>query len=406
MNKEKRTVITGMGMVTSLGLDLDTTWQNLLEGRSGVKEISLFDTVDSETKIAAEVSRELEDVAKKRIPRRDRKRMTRTTRMSIVAAKEAVENSGIDFNSYDRTRIAVIMGVITTSYNDMERAESGSHIVVKSMPNAPSAWISMNYGLEGPNFNVSTACASSAYAIGLGHQMIKSGLADAVIVGGADSHIEAEYIRGFNQIMAMSVNNDDPKSACRPFTKSRDGFVMGEGAGVMVLESEEKAKERNATIYGEVAGYAITSEATDITAPKENGVGMTKTMVMALENAGVNYDEIDYINAHGTSTFLNDKYETLAIKRCFGERANSLGISSSKSMHGHTLGAAGAIEGIVTVLSMYNGKATPTINYNDPDPELDLDYIPNEARDMNIRAAISNSFGFGGHNASIVYKKY
>lgn len=406
MNKEKRTVITGMGMVTSLGLDLDTTWQNLLEGRSGVKEISLFDTVDSETKIAAEVSRELEDVAKKKIPRRDRKRMTRTTRMSIVAAKEAIENSGIDFDSYDRTRIAVIMGVITTSYNDMERAESGSHIVVKSMPNAPSAWISMNYGLEGPNFNVSTACASSAYAIGLGHQMIKSGLADAVIVGGADSHIEAEYIRGFNQIMAMSVNNGDPKSACRPFTKSRDGFVMGEGAGVMVLESEEKAKERNATIYGEVAGYAITSEATDITAPKENGVGMTKTMVMALENAGVNYDEIDYINAHGTSTFLNDKYETLAIKRCFGERANSLGISSSKSMHGHTLGAAGAIEGIVTVLSMYNGKVTPTINYNDPDPELDLDYIPNEARDMNIRAAISNSFGFGGHNASIVYKKY
>lgn len=406
MSNEQRTVITGMGMVTALGLDMDSTWKNLLTGHSGVREISLFDTSNSETKIAAEVSSEFEDLAKKQIPRRDRKRMTRTTRMSIVAAKEAINKSGINFDDYDRTRIAVIMGVITTSYNDMERAESGSHIVVKSMPNAPSAWISLHYRLEGPNFNVSTACASSAYAIGLGHQMIKSGLADVVIVGGADSHIEAEYIRGFNQIMAMSVRNDDPQSACRPFTQSRDGFVMGEGAGVMVLESEKMARERNATIYGEVAGYAITSEATDITAPKENGVGMAKTMIMALANAKVRYEEVDYINAHGTSTFLNDKYETLAIKRCFGERANSLGVSSSKSMHGHTLGAAGAIEGIVTVLSMYNNKVTPTINYSDPDTELDLDYIPNEARDMNIRAAISNSFGFGGHNASIVYKKY
>jgi 3-oxoacyl-[acyl-carrier-protein] synthase II len=274
------------------------------------------------------------------------------------------------------------------------------------MPNAPSAWISLRYGLEGPNFNVSTACASSAYAIGLGHQMIKSGLADIVIAGGADSHIEPEYIRGFNQIMAMSVRNDSPEAACRPFTLSRDGFVMGEGAGVMVLESEKIARERNAVIYGEVAGYAITSEATDITAPKENGVGMAKTMRMALSDAGVNYDEIDYINAHGTSTYLNDKYETLAIKECFGERAKAIGVSSSKSMHGHTLGAAGAIEGIITILSIHNKMLTPTINYHDPDPELDLDYIPNQTREKNIRAALSNSFGFGGHNSTIVFKKY
>ncbi|MBZ4646029.1 MAG: pksF [Clostridia bacterium] len=406
MNNENKTVITGMGMVTSLGVNLETTWQNLLAGRSGVKKISLFDASNHETQIAAEVSPEFEQLAEKIIPRRNRKQMTRTTRMSMVAADEAIKNSSINFDNYDRVRIAVIMGVITTSYNDMERNQSDSHIVVKSMPNAPSAWISLLYGLEGPNFNVSTACASSAYAIGLGHQMIKSGLADIVIAGGVDSSIEPEYIKGFNQIMAMSVRNDSPETACRPFTLSRDGFVMGEGAGVMVLESEKIARERNAVIYAELAGYAITSEAADITAPKENGGGMAKTMKMALADARVNYDEIDYINAHGTSTYLNDKYETMAIKECFGKRAKKIGVSSSKSMVGHTLGAAGAIEGIITVLSIYNKILTPTINYHDPDPELDLDYIPNQAREKDIRAALSNSFGFGGHNATLVFKKY
>ncbi len=406
MNNTNKTVITGMGMVTSLGTDVKTTWNNLIEGRSGVRPISLFDASDNETKIAAEVSPEFEKLAEKVITRRLRKQMTRATRMSLLAADEAIKNSGINFDNYDRVRIAVIMGVITTSYNQNERNQSDSYIVVKSMPNAPSAWISLLYGLEGPNFNVSTACASSAYAIGLGHQMIKSGMADVVIAGGVDSSIEPEYIRGFNQIMAMSVRNDSPEAACRPFTLSRDGFVMGEGAGVVVLESEKLAKERNAVIYAELAGYAITSEATDITAPKENGVGMAKTMRMALENAGLGIDEIDYINAHGTSTYLNDKYETMAIKECFGDRAKQIGVSSSKSMLGHTLGAAGVIEGIVTIKSIYENKLTPTINYDDPDPELDLDYIPNHARDKEVHAALSNSFGFGGHNATLVFKKY
>lgn len=405
MNTGNKTVITGMGMVTALGLDLESTWQGLTEGRSGVQRISLFDPEQLETQIAAQVSDALEDVAKKKISRRDRKRMTRTTRMALVAANEAIEQSGIDFEIYDKTRVAVILGVITTSYNDVERDQSSSHVVVKSMPNAPSAWITLNYGLEGPNFNVSTACASSAYAIGLGHQMIQSGTADVVIVGGVDSHIDPEYIGGFNQILAMSVNNETPESACRPFTSSRDGFVMGEGAGMMILESEKMARRRDATLFAEVAGYAMTSESTDITAPKENGEGMAKTMEMALKNAGVGHDEIDYINAHGTSTFLNDKYETMAIKTCFGDHASSIAVSSSKSMHGHTLGAAGAIEGIVTVMSIYNDMVTPTINHHDPDETLDLDYVPNQARKMSIRGALSNSFGFGGHNATIVYKK-
>lgn len=406
MSNQNKTVITGMGMVTSLGLDVETTWKNLVAGNSGIKKVTLFDIEGYETQIAGEVSNEFEKLAENIIPRRNRKQMTRTTRMAMVAAHEAIKNSGINFDNYDRTRVAVILGVITASYNDMERAQSDSHIVVKFMPNAPSAWISIQYGLEGPNFNVSTACASSSYAIGLGHQMIRHGLADVVIAGGADSHIDPECFTGFNQILAMSVKNDKPEAACSPFSLSRDGFVMGEGTGMLVLESEKLAKQRGAKIYGELAGYALTSEAADITAPKENGVGMAKTMGMALADAGMSCMDIDYINAHGTSTFLNDKYETMGIKECFGSRAKDICVSSSKSMLGHTLGAAGAIEAIITTLSVYNNIVTPTINYNEPDPELDLDYVPNKSREMSVRAAMSNSFGFGGHNATLVIKKY
>ncbi|MCR6544169.1 beta-ketoacyl-[acyl-carrier-protein] synthase family protein [Dehalobacterium formicoaceticum] len=406
MENERKTVITGMGMVTPLGGNVDTTWQNLLAGRSGARKISLFDANDYETQIACEVSPEFEAQAAKIIAKRDRKKMTRTTRMAMLAAQEAIVMSGIDFDRLNRQRVAVIMGVITSSYNEMEREESDAQIIIKSMPNAPSAWISLHYGLEGPNFNVSTACASSAYALGLGHQMIKSGLADVVIAGGADSHIAPECIKGFNQILAMSVRNETPETASRPFSLSRDGFVMGEGAGILVLESEAGARDRNAPIYGELAGYALTSEAIDMTAPKENGAGMAVTMERALADAGASKAEIDYINAHGTATYLNDKYETMGIKSCFGSRGKELAISSSKSMLGHTLGAAGAIEGIITLLSIYHSRVTPTINYQDADPELDLDYVPNQARDMGIRAALSNSFGFGGHNASLVFKKY
>lgn len=407
IENKNRTVITGIGMITSLGMDVESNWTNLKEGRSGVKKVTLFDAEEYQTQIAAEIdSKALEEIAKKELSRRTRKQMTRTTRMSTIAAIEAIKDSGIDLDKYDKTRIAVILGVITTSYNENERNESGSHYVVKTMPNAPSAWISILYGIEGPNFNVSTACASSAYAISLAHMLIQTGQVDIAIVGGVDSQIEPNYFRGFNQILAMSVRNDSPETACRPFSKSRDGFVMGEGAGIMVIESEKIALERNAHIYGELAGAAITSEAGDITAPKENGVGMAKTMKTALSNAGVSIDEVDYINAHGTSTYLNDKYETLAIKECFGNRAKEIAISSTKSMHGHTLAAAGAIEGIITLLSIENSIIVPTINYFEPDKELDLDYVPNYARKQDIRVALSNSFGFGGHNATLVFKKY
>ncbi|MDR1772110.1 MAG: beta-ketoacyl-[acyl-carrier-protein] synthase family protein [Hungatella sp.] len=404
--KENKTVITGMGMINALGNTMEESFKKMLEGVSGVKKITLFDPSELETKIAAQVDDSFLEKAKELIKKRERGKMTRLTQMALVAADEAVKDSGIDFESCDKSRVAVIMGIVTTAYSDVEKEQSESNSIVKSMPNAPSAWISIRYGLKGPNFNVSTACASSAYAIALGQQLIHSGFADVVIAGGADSHIQKEYIKGFNQIMTLSVKNEDPETACCPFSRNRDGFVMGEGAGIMILESEVHAKKRNARIYAEAGGCAITSDAGDITAPQADGVMMAKTMEIAMEHAGVKPEDIDYINAHGTSTYLNDKYETMAIKSCFGLHAKNLYVSSTKSMIGHTVGASGVIEGIVTVLTMNRGVITPTINYKDPDPELDLNYVPNLPVKKEVKMAISNSFGFGGHNASILYKTY
>ena len=403
---DNKVVITGFGMITALGLDVQTNWQNLVDGKSGVKRISLFDASHLETQIAAEVDSSFEEYAEKNISRRNSKKMIRCTKMALMAAQEAISQSGLDFNSFDRWRIPVIMGVLTPGYNDREIAKSDSNIIVRSMPNAPSAWISLLYGLEGPNFNISTACASSSYAIGMGYQMIKNNQADLVIVGGTDSHIDEENIKGFNQILALSARNDSPETASRPFTKSRDGFVMGEGAGIMVLESEKIARQRNATIYGEVGGFCMSSDAFDLVAPRKDGEYMLKNMDRALKDARLNPEDIDYINAHGTSTNLNDKYETMAIKRLFSANGNPLAVSSSKSMIGHTIGSAGILEGIITAKSIHHKIITPTINYHDPDPELDLDYVPNQAREKSIKAALSNSFGFGGHNATVVFKQY
>lgn len=404
--KEKKTVITGMGMINALGNTMEESFCNMIKGASGVKQITLFDPSELETQIGAQVDDSFLEKAKELIKKRERGKMTRLTQMALVAADEAVKDSFIDFDACDRSRVAVILGIVTTAYGDVEKEQSESNSIVKSMPNAPSAWISIRYGLKGPNFNVSTACASSAYAIALGQQLIQSGLADVVITGGADSHIQKDYIRGFNQIMTLSVRNETPKTACCPFSKNRDGFVMGEGAGIMILESEEHAKKRGARIYAEIGGCAITSDAGDITAPEADGVMMAKTMQLSMEQAGVKPEDIDYINAHGTSTYLNDKYETMAIKSCFGSHADKLYVSSTKSMIGHTVGASGVIEGIVTVLTIDRGIITPTINYKEPDPELDLNYVPNVPIQKAVNVAISNSFGFGGHNASILYRKY
>jgi 3-oxoacyl-[acyl-carrier-protein] synthase II len=402
----ERVVVTGMNIISSLGLDLETNWNNLVAGNSGVKMISLFDASRNITRIAAEVPSEFEEYSRKYIKKRAASQMTRVTRMCVVCAKEAVEKSGIDFEQMDKTRCSVILGVVNTGNSSTEKETTHQNRIFKSMTNSMSAWISMEYQLTGPNFVVNTACASSAYAISLGFDMIRNNQADLVIVGGADSIVNFEEIEGFNSLYAISVENDIPEKASKPFSKNRDGFVIGEGTGIMILESESLAKKRNAFIYAEVSGFAITSESYNIMAPMKDGEGMAYTMEKAIRHAGIYKEEVDYINAHGTSTELNDRYETMAIKKVFGEHAYHIPVSSSKSMIGHTIGAAGAIEGIITIMSIKNSILTPTINLDLPDPDLDLDYVPNRAREKEVNVALSNSFGFGGHNATLVFRKY
>jgi 3-oxoacyl-[acyl-carrier-protein] synthase II len=400
-----KVVITGMNMITSLGLDLQSGWENMVAGKNGVKRIDLFDPAGLQTQVAAQVPDSFEEYATGYVKKRMADQTTRVTKMGYVCAKHAVQQASIDFESVDKSRCAVILGVVSTANSSAEKGTTPKNTILKSMSNAMSAWISMEYKLRGPNFTVTSACASSAYAIGIAYDRIKSGAADLVITGGADSIINREEIEGFNELYALSVN-PDPEKACCPFSRDRDGFVVGEGAGIMILESEASALRRNAKIYAELAGYAMTSEAYNIMAPMKDGQGITETLEAALQHAGVRPDEVDYINAHGTSTTLNDKYETMAIKRVFGERAYKIPVSSTKSMIGHTVGAAGVIEAVVTVMSMVNDIVTPTIHLDIPDPELDLDFVHGKSRKHVIRCALSNSFAFGGHNATLVFKKY
>lgn len=402
---QHRVVITGMSMITSLGLDLQANWENMVAGKNGVGKITLFDPSGLQTRIAAQVPGTFEEYASGYIRKRTADQMTRVTRMCYVCAADAIKNSGLDFESTDRSRCGVILGVVSTANTSSEQGTTTKNRVLKSMNNAMSAWISLEHKLRGPNFTVASACASSAYAIGLGYDTIRSGAADMIITGGADSIVNREEIEGFNELYALSVNND-PETASRPFSKDRDGFVIGEGAGIMILESEESALKRNAEIYAELAGYAITSEAYNIMAPMKDGEGIAETIRAALEHSGIKPEEVGYINAHGTSTILNDSYETSAIKKVFGDLAYKIPVSSTKSMIGHTVGAAGVIEGIVTVMSIKTGIITPTIHLDEPDPELGLDYVPNKSRQQSINCALSNSFAFGGHNATLVFKKY
>jgi 3-oxoacyl-[acyl-carrier-protein] synthase II len=401
----KKVVVTGLNIITALGLDLKSSWDGLVAGKNGVKRITRFDPGDLQTQVAAQVPDTFEEYAAGFVRKRMAEQTTRVTKMCYVCAKDAVQQAAIDFESFDKTRCAVILGVVSTANSSAEKGTTPKNTILKSMSNSMSAWISLEYKLRGPNFTVTSACASSAYAIGIAFDMIRNGVADLVITGGADSIINHEEIEGFNELYALSVN-PDPEKACCPFSRDRDGFVIGEGAGIMILESEESALRRGAKIYAELAGYAMTSEAYNIMAPMKDGQGISETLEAALQNSGVRHDEVDYINAHGTSTTLNDKYETLAIKKVFGERAHKIPVSSTKSMIGHTVGAAGVIEAVVTVMSMANGLVTPTIHLDIPDPELDLDYVPNQSRPHEIRCALSNSFAFGGHNACLVYRKY
>lgn len=400
---DNKVYITGINALTALGLGMDETWQGLLAGRSGVKRINLFDPSALETQIAAQLPDAFDELSGHHVKKRTARQMTRVTRMFFCCAKEAIEKHNIDFSVFDPTRCAVILGVVNTGNSSLETGTTRQNTILKGMNNAMSAWVSIEYNIQGPNYTISTACASSAYAMAQGYSLIRQGAADLVITGGADSIINPEEIAGFNEMLALSLRNDEPEKASCPFSKDRDGFVIGEGAGVVILESGASAKRRGAKVYAELAGFALTSEAYNIMAPSEGGAGMAITMRAALQNAGIKPEQVGYINAHGTSTVLNDWYETEAIKKVFGSHAHKLKISSTKSMIGHTIGAAGAIEGAVTALSLYHRTVHPTINLEIPDPDLDLDYVPNGHQPLTSHYAISNSFGFGGHNATLVF---
>lgn len=402
----KKVVVTGFNMLNALGLDWEECWRNIQNGKSGVDKISLFDASENQTQIAAELPSEFSDKSSEIIKKRISKQMTRVTQMAYVCAVEAIEKHKIDFDQIDKKRVGVILGVVNTGDSSAEQGTTSKNLILKRMNNAMSAWIGMRYNIEGSNFTTSSACSSSAFAIGLGYDAIKAGRTDMMIVGGADSIINKEEIAGFNEIYALAVDNENPKKASCPFSKKRDGFVIGEGAGIMILELEESAKARGAKIYAELVDYAFTNESYNIMAPKPGGEGMAETINQAINNAGISKNDVSYINAHGTSTMLNDLYETHAIKKVFGDQAYKIPVSSTKSMTGHTIGAAGAIESIISVLAIKDGVIPPTINLDEPDPELDLDYVPNKARKQDLNVVLSNSFAFGGHNATLVFRKY
>lgn len=400
----KKVVVTGIGAVTSIGNNASDFWNGLISGKSGIKKIIRISVDNHDTKVAAEIDDTYKELVKKYWKRRQLNAAPDAVQMGLASAAEAIENCGVDFNEYDCKRTAVIMGIIENSFNH-ENADYPSNVTLKRMPSLAPALISMKYKLNGASFNISTACASSAYAMAVAKQFIESGLYDMVITGGISNIVSHETITGFNQLLAMSAN-PDPETACRPFTKNRDGFIMGEGSGAVILESEESALKRNAHIYCEFSGASMYDEAYNLTAPLTDGQGMVESMKLAIENAGIAPEKINYINAHGTSTGLNDAYETAAIKKVFGNNAGNIPVSSIKAAIGHTLGAGGVLEAIACINAIEAGIIPPTIHYDEPAPECDLDYVPNTARKHNVDAALSNSFGFGGHNATLIFSKY
>lgn len=400
----KKVVVTGIGAVTSIGNNASDFWNGLISGKSGIKKITRISVDNHDTKVAAEIDDTYKELVKKYWKRRQLNAAPDAVQMGLASAAEAIENCGVDFNEYNCKKTAVVMGIIENSFNH-ENADYPSNVTLKKMPSLAPALISMKYKLNGASFNISTACASSAYAMAVAKQFIESELYDMVITGGISNIVSHETITGFNQLLAMSAN-PDPETACRPFTKNRDGFIMGEGSGAVILESEESALKRNAHIYCEFSGASMYDEAYNLTAPLTDGQGMVESMKLAIENAGIAPEKINYINAHGTSTGLNDAYETAAIKEIFGSNAGNIPVSSIKAAIGHTLGAGGVLEAIACIKAIESGIIPPTIHYDEPAPECDLDYVPNTARKHHVDAALSNSFGFGGHNATLIFSKY
>lgn len=409
----RRVVVTGMGTINPLAHTKEETWAKIQQGQSGLAPITRFDTTGHKTTFGAEVK---DFDAEGRFGRRDARRTDPSIQYAWAAAEEALADC--DFNSIDpeiRRRAGVIFGVglggftstesNVRTYEDRGPSRVSPHFIPMMLPDSVPARISLQFGLCGPNMAIATACASSTNSIGEAAQMVKYSGYDVMVTGGAESTMNPTILAGFNNMGALSTRNDDPTAACRPFSKSRDGFVMGEGATVLVLEELEHAKARGAHIYGEVAGYGSTSDAFHVTAPHEDGLGAIESMQLALDRANMRVGDIDYINAHGTSTKLNDAMETKAIKHLFKEAAYDVAISSTKGHHGHLLGGAGALEFMISLLAMEDGLAPATLNHDDPDPELDLDYTGNIPKPMEINSVMSNSFGFGGHNATLIGRK-
>lgn len=408
-----RVVITGLGIICPVGNDVSTTWDALLKGKSGVGPITLFDASDLKTRFAAEV-KGFDPNAE--FGAREARRMDRFTQFALHAARQAVADSGLDLAGLDSARVGCVMGSgiggVMTLLEEMEKMVHqgpkwvSPHLVPMMLPDTAPGKIAIEMGLRGPNMSIATACASGNNAIGEATEVIRRGAADVMLTGGAEAGIAKLAMAGFSNMGALSERNDDPARASRPFDRDRDGFVAGEGSGVLVLESEEHALQRGARIYGEVLGYGASADAYHITAPLENGEGAVLAMRAAVADAGVQPRDIAYLNAHGTSTQLNDRAETLAIKQVLGEHAYDVAISSTKSMTGHLLGAAGAIEAVFCVKAIETGMIPPTINSENPDPDCDLNYTPNAPRKLDVPIAMSNSFGFGGHNACLIMGRF
>ncbi len=409
----RRVVVTGIGLVSSLGVGTTETWDALLAGTSGVGRITKFDTTGFAAQIAAEV-KDFDPLLF--VDKKDVKKMDVFIQYAIAASQFAMDDSKLVVGSDNATEVGVFIGSGIGGFATIEREHKAlldggprrisPFFIPSSIINLASGHVSIRFGAKGPNLASCTACSASAHAIGDSFEIIRRGDADVMIAGGSEAAITPMSVGGFGAMRALSTRNDEPSKASRPFDKDRDGFIIGEGAGIMVLEELEVARRRGARIYAELVGYGMSADAYHITAPSEDGNGALRVMQLALKKAGIGPEQVDYINAHGTSTPFNDRLETLAIKRCFGEHARRIAISSTKSMTGHLLGGAGGLEAGISALAVYHQAVPPTVNLDTPDPDCDLDYVPHSSRSMKIQYALSNSFGFGGTNAALLFKRY
>jgi 3-oxoacyl-[acyl-carrier-protein] synthase II len=411
--EQRRVVVTGMGLVTPLGTGVEKNWDALIAGRSGIRRISRFSNIEA---YPSQIAGEVPDFSPADfIEPKEIKKMDLFIQYAVAAAAMAITDSGLKIDAELAEQVGVIIGVGLCGIDTIETTKEAilqggprkisPFFIPKVISNLAPGQIAIRHGAKGINLTPTSACASGTHAIGEAYHLIRRGLQDAVITGGAESAITPLAVGGFAAMKALSTRNDEPERASRPFDRDRDGFVIAEGSGVLILEERERAFQRGAKVYAEVVGYAANGDAYHMTAPAPEGEGAARCMKLALKDAGLAPTDIDYINAHGTSTEYNDANETMAIKRVFGEQAAKLAVSSTKSMTGHLLGAAGAVEGVFSALSLHHGLIPPTINYDNPDPQCDLDYVPNEARKADLRVVLSNSFGFGGTNACVILRR-